>query len=958
MSHLRIRALGLATLFLFLFMNSSCHLLRSEANFQIKVVNAAGEPLGDASVLIQKKLMAQTNSQGVANVSVDLPFDDPILVEVSKASDSLFYAPYFETVRLRRGSPTAFKLNATLYAVSTLATKERPPEEITPPPLEPAEAAPSDLSAPTEPPQDILNTETPQLAPVETSEEFQPEMEAQKALDRLNDTKIESQLLTVYVSSGQDLVGDATVLYGNLEQGQWLEGCTTNARGRCSISIAKDINQDSIHLLIRAPRHRAQSKIISLAHGDRVRIDLAKGDSLEVFAVQKRYQAIRGLAGIKVKAGGRLLGETDSFGYFTSPMASQDSSWKIELEAPNHLPAAVQNEVNTGGPATLVQHFQTPEAARPRCFLLPLAFSGEENQITRWERDLSEGISRHILSQPPFAEADLEVVGPLINKLDLSPQQLAKQGWQSLELRQEIEYVIRPQLILQPQPLLELALIDQNGEVKAAAQSFLPERIDPKQLRTVFRKLSSEIAQQLPFEGAIVEEIKDGYRINLGQQRGYGLRNGDQLALWGNIQEQGSRQQTFGEIGQATVNGVSDLKSQIRINQLRPKAVAMIGQTVVLKRPPQPASGGAFFFEIKDSADQKGLSQANVYFQKRWIGSTDSKGLVKIAQTALQRRGTLEILRSGYRSYTEEFIPGTRQEWIFPLKREAISIRVASQPPQALVKLNGRVLGRTPLTQNIALVGSEAQLEVIGDADYLPFSKQVSLGEEGLDYSGENTIRLEKDIRREARLLAEQKRIPEAIAVLEAVDEQNPLYTLAQHEIGELLLNRVQDPVKAAAAFHRVTSRPEIANFADKRFIGTHINEAVALYHAGEQIALVEPKTALSYWKQAIEIMDHAEPQLRFVPQDRYMQALHSLTYYRAISLHRTWALTQTAADLEKAHLAWKNYIQNSTLASPADRNYASLKKAETFFKHTQSLLNESQQATAKPAGSQSEINF
>jgi hypothetical protein len=230
-------------------------------------------------------------------------------------------------------------------------------------------------------------------------------------------------------------------------------------------------------------------------------------------------------------------------------------------------------------------------------------------------------------------------------------------------------------------------------------------------------------------------------------------------------------------------------------------------------------------------------------------------------------------------------------------------------------------------------------VEVSAGEDYLPYQKTVTIDEDGIDLSGERRIKLEKDLRREARLLIEARRSSEAIKVLESVGENHPLYALMQHDLGEILLNKEQDPVKAAAAFHRVTSRPEVANFSDKRFVGTHINEAISLFHAGEQIAKQEPQSALAYWKQAIEIMNQTEPQLRFVPQDRYTQALHCLHFYRALSLHRTWALNQSQSDLIKAHAAWKGYIESTALVSPADRNFVFLKKAEAFYKHTEALM-------------------
>lgn len=949
----------------FALLVQACHLFRTEARFQIKVIDAAGYPLADAAVVIQKETLARTNAQGLASITTQLPYDAPILLEINKTSTHLFYAPFFETVRVKRGEANTFKVEATLFAVSTVNPTPTPSEPAPEKPesvaaLGPDEKAPMPESGenPTEAALPLLSEATPpdtgsipsEVQPMPeidglTPDAFDPEIETQKALESLNGSYSQQGLLTFYVSSGSELVGNATILYGNKEQNQWMDGCTTNARGRCTMTIDSAHTHDALHLLVRAPRYQAQSKIISLAQGDRFRIELDKGESFEVFTVLKRYQSSRGLAGVKIKLEGREIGETDRFGYFASPLNPSLSQGKVELEAPGHIPSRIQFELPKAGPLTRVQHYQTASAPRPRGFLLPLIISGSEAEAAAWERELSEGLRHQVLTQAPFDESDIEKLGPLLNRFDISPLKMARNGWQNAEINQEIDFLLRPLLLLQSPPVLELSIIDQNGDVRAAAQSQLPLQPDPRQIKSVLIKLRSSLAENFPFEGALVEELKDGFRINLSHQEAHALKVGEELTLWGIGTEGSARQQSWGELGLARIVSTSDAATKVQIDRLSPQAVAALGQTVVMSRGKPTPKNASITLELKDSVDQKPLKQVNVYFQKKWLGASDSHGLLRVPSALLQKRGQLEILRTAYMAYREDLVPGTRQEWIFSLRRQAFPIRIHSRPPQALVKLNGRVLGRTPLHISVEIPLTEAQLEVSADATYLPYTKVLAVDEEGMDFTGENTINLEQDIRHEARQLVTQQRIPEAIALLESIPESHGLFPLAQHEIGELLLNRLHEPVKAATAFHKVTSRPEIASFADKRFIGTHINEGMALFHAGEAIVASEPKTALSYWQKAAAVIELCEPQLRFVPQDRYTQALHNVLYYRALSLHRAWSITQNGNDLEIAHQAWKNYIQNTALTSPSDRNYASLKKAEAFYRHTESLLQGNKQA-------------
>ncbi len=958
---------------------AGCRYFQAQASFQVTVVNAAGEPVPDANILVHKQMLARSDSQGHATVSLNLPLDEAIVLEVNKASTTTFFAPFFETIKIKRGENNFFKVRATLFAVpkslpsssptaepgAVLATK---PIEIDPAPPAPT-ASPIDSSEGEATSIPAALTSAPTLpGPTEAVDvSIQAEEAAEDVSEAVNsvDSEAGARPLTVYVAAGSQQINEASVLYGDPEQKQWIEGCTSNVRGRCTINLPPHISSDAnLDILIRASGYQSLSKSISLTHGDRVRFELTKGQSLEVFAIQKQYETSIGLAGVKVKAGDKDLGLTDNFGYLAAPLSLVSSNSKetleVRLEAAGHLPEEVTASFAKGGSVSLVQNFQAPEAPRPRILLLPLGQSGGDSANPKFvslEKHLGEGLRAQLIGQPPFAEADMEVVNPLLSKIDRSPQSLSREGWAGTELASEFEFMLRPHLILNNEGLIELALINAQAKVIAAVQAPLPSKATARSLRPLMRRLSQELAQYVPFEGAIAEGVKDGFRINLGKDRGYALKEGELLQLWGMQSDGLDRQKKWGEIGLAKVVAVGEKSSRIYVTELKPRSTARVGDSVRLLRSSKRSKDDpAQVFKIQNQADHRPLAQADFYYQKHWQGSTDAAGKIAISSHLLGRRGPFEIVRPGYRPLILDLLPSNAAKNIIAMQRDVLIFRVESVPSQSLVKLNGRVLGRTPLYQTIQAPPEGSQLELSYSEDYRPFQQAIALDDEGIDFSGERTIRLEIDIRRQAKQLLEHGRIPEAISLLEGIAETHPDYALAQHELGEIFLNQQHDPVRAASIFHRVTTRPNIADFADKRFIGTYINEAMALYTAGEKTAALEPSTALSYWKQSVEILDRTEEQLRFIPQDRYTQALHSLYYYRALSLHRTWALTQNQTDLEKANRAWKDYIQNTALSSPSDRNYATLKKAEVFFKQTQTLMKDSVGSQPAPEGTRSPI--
>jgi hypothetical protein len=945
----------------------SCRFFRAEATFKIRVTDGSGDPIPGAQISIQKQVVGQTNDQGQARISMELPVDEGVLVEINKPSTLLFYAPYFETVRVNKGDMNLFNVQATLYAVpknapETPAATTEPEDKNVAESAEPVETALPQESMPPESEDpglisalQAVNTEG--QAGLQDMEPFDPELSAQKAANTLLENgDSSSRLITFYAASGRENVSDAHVLYGDPERGQWLEGCSTNARGRCTLTLPVSFATDNVHILVRAPNYQPQTKVISLAHGDKVRIDLIRGQALEVFALQKSYKSIRGFHDVAIKLGGKDLGRTDSFGYFSYYFPQKPTEGTvITLEAPGQLPVRTSQNISGSGPWIMVQGFSSRSPARARLLLLPLKIqnSGSEtpqsDAITSWDRSIQDGLRQNLINQPPFMEADWERVSQILDRNGLSLQQIGRQGWNQPDLLAEFEWALRPTLILGPASSLELSLINADGRVIGASLQRLTAKPDARSMRAMFQQASRELSTWLPFEGSLVEAEKEGFRINLSQQSGHALKIGESMRLHG-LQVEGSGSNPgWTDIGSAQITNLSEGFSHIRITELKPRVTASVGQIAALQRQPE---GGEKYITITDAADKRPLAQVNLYLQDRWIGTTDRQGIARLSRFATSRRGVLTAVRTGYRLYQDDFLWIEGKDKTIALQRSSIPIRIETDPSNAQVKLNGRLIGRSPLYQSIDLPGPTAQIEIVLNEDYKSLNQVVSFDEEGLDWSGPRAVRLERDLRREARLLIQAGRLNEAINLLEALPQSHPDYLVVQHELGDIYLNQSQDPIKAAAAFHRVTSRPEVANFVDKRFIGTQINEAIAIYHIGEKLRDTDQAAAISSWQRTKSLLDLCESQLRFIPDEQYTQAVHSLSYYRALSLHRLWGLTQRGEDLKIAHEHWKKYIESTALATPADKHYGLLKKAEVFYRQTQGLSEPTEQAKSDKSSS------
>jgi hypothetical protein len=155
-------------------------------------------------------------------------------------------------------------------------------------------------------------------------------------------------------------------------------------------------------------------------------------------------------------------------------------------------------------------------------------------------------------------------------------------------------------------------------------------------------------------------------------------------------------------------------------------------------------------------------------------------------------------------------------------------------------------------------------------------------------------------------------------------------------------LNNLKQPALAAKAFGKVTANELVKNFNDKRFIGTHINEGIALFMTAESLQKSEPEAAAAHYLKAIETLDKVSPYLRFVTKDQYAHAVHNVEYYKALSQHRLWNQTKNQAYLTEAFKSWRSYIETNTSTAKNDEanaDKAFLDNARIYMKQAESTL-------------------
>ena len=331
------------------------------------------------------------------------------------------------------------------------------------------------------------------------------------------------------------------------------------------------------------------------------------------------------------------------------------------------------------------------------------------------------------------------------------------------------------------------------------------------------------------------------------------------------------------------------------------------------------------------SGKETEITGANVYFNDTWIGATSSDGRLYAEVTGT---GTLKVIKQGYAPFTNHvgMRAGVRHDVV--LKAQSAYLRVDSAPQGAKVLLDGSVVGTTPINTPVAANVGFVKLQVEGPANYKVYSQVLELDEGTLDLTGARIITLEQNVLSMAVTLKESGKLQEAATAFAAVPAEHSDYLAAQHELGQIFLTNLNMPARAAEAFGKITATENVKNFSDKRFIGSHINEGIAVFQTAERLVSEDPAAAQAHFRKAIVIFDNIVPHLRHVPSAQYNKAVHNVDYYKALAKHRLWNETKDPTLLSDALKTWKSYIDGSARSVPVQNaDKAFVDNAQVYYR-------------------------
>lgn len=757
-------------------------------------------------------------------------------------------------------------------------------------------------------------------------------------------------VFTLLVYSSKKPVAEAKIFLGEESDGDLKLGCTTNARGRCVVRFPTK-PEAPVTFVASKKGYKTAKQTVRVSNPGSLNFDLEVGQTIDIYAVTKTYNFTSGLRDVQVYVGGKRVGSTDRFGHYAYFYSGKsDDLVPIALKPKNHLPETFDTDFVASGPMTLVRYFSPTDPPSVRMVVMPLVAAGKSSpslttQITIADRQVKEAARQHLFASSAFKEYQTALFERNAARAGRSISQAVRQGWYDTDLKASVDAVLLPTLAFGgSKTSLELSIIDSRGRVLAAAAEPLDSLEDKENIARAVSQIAKRITRAFPFEGSILSKEADKVTINLGYSAGRGIRSGDVLDVYGVQSEKYGRSQTHGNIASLVVREVGDTTASCIVKTTAPRATIERGDLVVL-RPRRVIDRGGVQVRVLSEASRGKMAQpvpqANVYLNDDWIGATDSSGRLYADITGV---GRVVVIKHGFTTIHQSVDLKPNSKIDFTLKRESALVKVESKPSGVVVKIEGQVIGVTPIQAPVSIPSGFVKLELEAPKGYKKFASVLELDNGALEFTGSNAIILEKDEKSEAQSLLASNKVEEAIAKYESIPKSHSDWLAAQHELGEIYLTRIDQPAKAAEAFARVTSEPAVKQFTDKRFIGSHIDEAISLFLTGENLADKNREAALAHFRKAIDIFDAVIPHLRFVKPEQYGQAVHNVDFHRALARHRLWQYSQDPSVLVDTLRTWRSYLNGSARSIPADG------VSKTYVENARVYLKQAMASQVKPA--------
>ncbi len=414
------------------------------------------------------------------------------------------------------------------------------------------------------------------------------------------------------------------------------------------------------------------------------------------------------------------------------------------------------------------------------------------------------------------------------------------------------------------------------------------EDINPDDLHERLQEGFGAVTYHFPVEGFVVSVEGGSAALNIGKDRN--VKPGD----------------TFADKYHRTlvrINEVSETQSKGAVTKGNPWRSQKLRRREIF---PEMLETTAAVLNIKDQETGEPLSSAVVYRDGSYVGTTDERGQLDLL-VPQSRPYELEVMKLGWTGWKEVLNHEEQIEREIELKRDYCMLTLKTVPDGSQVYINDEYAGKTPLETEVRL-GLYKFKFVPADRDKF---RTITTREPVSIIDQKETLEFvhQGDYYEKARELEQIQNYREAVEMYARVNTpasplQSETFINARFSMGLICLDKLKDHPCAVKAFRAVL------NWDDKYALA-YLNLGLAYYMENR-------------WLSAAEQFSKALRFKRFIPDDRYTQAVHDILFYSAMCNQKLYfqsSGTQKEKNRLQACSAWMEYFDFYNDIKPGDKS-------------------------------------
>jgi len=710
--------------------------------------------------------------------------------------------------------------------------------------------------------------------------------------------------VTLVVTEKGAPLADAVVKAGGKEVGK------TDAKGEFVYEY-KTLPKGGVDLSVTKAGYSMWRKTGAIEPGQRLDVALSTRAVVTVTALAEEYGLVNGVPGVAVIIDKKPVGKTDGKGHYTySYDGEPGKKVQLTLAAPGFIPAQWKTSVTLEGQINLQRYFYptTPKSIRVGIY----RFVGNTPGVDL--KDVvsqTEGaLSAQLFKQAAFREVPSKALQAEIKQRKLNIDKLLAKGWNETPLRASVDMIVIGSVAKDDQGFLVEAKFYTSGGKLILSQ--ITRARSASDINSAAREIAANVIERFPFEGTVIGAEDQNYRINIGKP--YRVSRGTELTLTAASLGEGGRITGHRDIGRLKVKKTEDTGSWAEVDNLKKGEKVTIGDRVVRRvyhEGEQEGERNYFVLAAKGglAPDVAPLAGVNIYLNNDWMGTTGADGKVEVP-VRLGKSYNLMLYRHGYQQVSDKLkVDKNKDTREFTLSVNNSLFKVDSEPSHAAVYVDGEQIGKTPITDGkLVGLGFHSVKLTVGE-DYRDWEEVVEFDKKLEDRTGDQRIVLHKDFLRIGEKAAQAGNIDAAILAYGSTQKGHPDYSEAHHRLAQIYLDDKNDYDAAIKEFENVLSLPENQQLIYKQFAVAFTNLGHAYYEKGNSLVQTDRDNAAQYLAKAVQKLQIAKQNTRFLPTEEYDEALHDTYYYLALAYHKLYLITRKPAVMNSANVAWREYF-------------------------------------------------